>query len=43
MKPFHRAGPLLFLSGHVVMRGDRMATVASGQIPRRLTAMPRRA
>jgi enamine deaminase RidA (YjgF/YER057c/UK114 family) len=26
MKPFHRAGPLLFLSGHVAMRGDRMVT-----------------
>lgn len=26
MKPFHRAGSLLFLSGHVAMRGDRMVT-----------------
>jgi enamine deaminase RidA (YjgF/YER057c/UK114 family) len=26
MKPFHRAGSLLFLSGHVAMRGERMVT-----------------
>jgi enamine deaminase RidA (YjgF/YER057c/UK114 family) len=26
MKPFHRAGSLLFLSGHVAMRGQRMVT-----------------
>jgi enamine deaminase RidA (YjgF/YER057c/UK114 family) len=26
MKPFHRAGSLLFLSGHVAMRGERLVT-----------------
>lgn len=26
MKPFHRAGSLLFLSGHVAMRGERIVT-----------------